>query len=110
MLGEGVDWTQLSLRCSVGERPSSKHPAFAENQPLPLLLQLLNHMDGTGPPPMAKENIADIPTVTEISAYPKSQLTSTLLSLLVKSNICICRWKYRAQCAKRIHPVPSAGR
>jgi len=28
-----------------------------------IITQLLNHMDGTGPPPMAKENIADIPTV-----------------------------------------------
>ena len=29
-----------------------------------IITQLLNHMDGTGPPPMAKENIAGIPTVS----------------------------------------------
>lgn len=28
-----------------------------------IITQLLNHMDGTGPPPMDKENIAGIPTV-----------------------------------------------
>ena len=32
--------------------------------PVTSLPQLLNHMDGTGPPPMAKENIAGIPTVS----------------------------------------------
>ena len=47
------------------------HPVFTEKlgiENLLLLLQLLNHMDGTGPPPMAKENIADIPTVIVICA------------------------------------------
>jgi len=28
-----------------------------------IITQLLNHMDGAGPPPMAKENIQEIPTV-----------------------------------------------
>ena len=40
-----------------------------------MLLQLLNHMDGTGPPPMAKENIADIPNV-EISSEMREKNTS----------------------------------
>ena len=29
-----------------------------------IITQLLNQMDGTGPPPMAKDKIAEIPTVT----------------------------------------------
>lgn len=29
-----------------------------------IITQLLNQMDGTGPPPMAKDKIAQIPTVT----------------------------------------------
>jgi len=40
-----------------------------------IITQLLNHMDGTGPPPMAKENIADIPTV-EISSEMREKNTS----------------------------------
>ena len=44
-----------------------------------LSLQLLNHMDGTGPPPMAKENIADIPTVIECITH-----TFSLLLLLAQ--------------------------
>merc|ERR550532_2152888 len=40
-----------------------------------IITQLLNHMDGTGPPPMAKENIADIPTV-EISSAMREKNTS----------------------------------
>ena len=28
-----------------------------------IITQLLNHMDGAGPPPMAKESIQEIPTV-----------------------------------------------
>ena len=44
-----------------GQNPEAKKTLL-----LQLWLQLLNHMDGTGPPPMAKENIADIPTVIDI--------------------------------------------
>ena len=44
-----------------GHNPEAKKTLL-----LQLWLQLLNHMDGTGPPPMAKENIADIPTVIDI--------------------------------------------
>ena len=74
MLGEGVDWTPLSRRYLLGAYvvfgrnilispiPTYNKPSKANLYPL-LFLQLLNHMDGTGPPPMAKENIADIPTV-----------------------------------------------
>jgi len=40
-----------------------------------IITQLLNHMDGTGPPPMAKENIADIPTV-EISSQMREKNSS----------------------------------
>jgi len=40
-----------------------------------IITQLLNHMDGTGPPPMAKENIADIPNV-EISSEMREKNTS----------------------------------
>ena len=66
MLGDGVGWTPLSPRCTFGEHllPRSyneKHFFITL-----LSLQLLNHMDGTGPPPMAKENIADIPTVIRV--------------------------------------------
>jgi len=37
-----------------------------------IITQLLNHMDGTGPPPMDKENIAGIPTV-ELTAEQKEK-------------------------------------
>ena len=74
MLGEGVGWMPLSLRCGFGEHLSETHPIFVNilRPKKPLFYnsdcrsQLLNHMDGTGPPPMAKENIADIPTVIDI--------------------------------------------
>ena len=77
-LGEGVDWTPSSLRCLLRIFPVFPvfpvflFPCFT---PTPHLLQLLNHMDGTGPPPMAKENIADIPTV-EISSEMREKNTS----------------------------------
>jgi len=42
-----------------------------------IITQLLNHMDGAGPPPMAKENIQDIPTVKiSESQLEKSQSCS----------------------------------
>lgn len=37
-----------------------------------IITQLLNHMDGTGPPPMDKENIAGIPTV-QLSAEQREK-------------------------------------
>jgi len=40
-----------------------------------IITQLLNHMDGTGPPPMDKENIAGIPTV-ELTAEQKEKNTN----------------------------------
>merc|ERR1719430_1341693 len=46
-----------------------------------IITQLLNHMDGTGPPPMAKENIADIPTV---------KMTSEMLE---KNSSCSVCWE-----------------
>ena len=74
MLGEGVDLTPSSRRYLLGAYVVfgrniliSPIPIISQAKPIYLypllLLQLLNHMDGTGPPPMAKENIADIPTV-----------------------------------------------
>lgn len=42
-----------------------------------IITQLLNHMDGAGPPPMAKENIQEIPTVNITKAQlEKSQSCS----------------------------------
>ena len=39
-----------------------------------------------------------------------SYLFQLTRSRLLQYNICICRWKYQVQCARRIHPVLSAGR
>ena len=82
MLGEGVGWTPLSPRCTFGEhlllRSYNEKHFFITL----LSLQLLNHMDGTGPPPMAKENIADIPTVIECITH-----TFSLLLLLAQYNV-----------------------
>ena len=48
-----------------------------------IITQLLNHMDGAGPPPMAKENIQEIPTVN----ITKAQLE--------KSQSCSVCWEVR---------------
>merc|ERR1719308_786082 len=64
-----------------------------------IITQLLNHMDGAGPPPMAKESIQEIPTVN----ITKAQLE--------KSQSCPVCWKELGKAGAPQEEVaePSAG-
>lgn len=63
-----------------------------------IITQLLNQMDGTGPPPMAKDRIAQIPTVAiDQQQVGKPIFQSILLIVCHKFLICLYFFVYRTK-------------